>query len=88
MLKIFLSSTFRDLKDYRINLLKQINSTLYGIGMETFTPSGEDSQYTCLENIDECDIVIFLISPYYGSFIEECKISGCTARCPLKQQSE
>ena len=46
MLKIFLSSTYRDLFKYREKILEEVESVLKGIGMEKFVPNGSNSQET------------------------------------------
>ena len=74
MLNVFVGSTFRDLKDERKDLLKNLDEALTGVGMERFIPDGRASQEVGIGNLRDSDIVIFLISPYYGSFIEKCKI--------------
>lgn len=88
MLKIFLSSTFRDLKDPRLEILKKLNSVFDGVGMEEFIPDGSYSQEVCIGNLKkmkEDGIVIFLISPYYGSLMESCSLKdACKAECPMK----
>jgi len=85
MLKIFASSTSRDLIEFRNKLLNDLSPALEGVGMENFVPDGTQSQDISLKYLRECDIIIFLISPYYGSLIEECKIEDCQAKdCPMK----
>jgi len=72
MLKIFLSSTFRDLEDTRSEILESLDSAFDGVGMEKFIPDGSKSQEVCIGNLKKIKkngIVIFLISPYYGSLI-------------------
>ena len=87
MLSAFLSSTFRDLKRERGELLDQLDEALKDVGMEDFIPDGRTSQEIALENIIKSDVVIFLISPYYGTLIDECKIKNCKADCPMKDGS-
>ena len=86
MLKIFLSSTFRDLKDTRSEILNKLDSVFKGVGMEEFIPKGKKSQEVCISDLKKSDIVIFLISPYYGSLIETCVLrDDCKAdKCPMK----
>ena len=88
MLNIFLSSTFRDLKDTRTEIIRKLDSAFEGVGMEKFIPDGSSSQEVCIGNlkkIKDNGIVIFLISPYYGSLIESCYIMDeCKADCPMK----
>ena len=86
MLKIFLSSTSRDLKEFREVLLAEIGKALDRVGMEFFVPRGEGSQKDSIDYLKRCDVVIFLITPYYGSLIENCELKNdCKAvGCPMK----
>jgi len=85
MLKIFLSSTYRDLFEYREKILEEVENVLRGIGMEKFVPDGSNSQEKCISELKESQIVIFLISPYYGSLMPNCTIMDtCKAECPMK----
>ncbi|MDE1890472.1 MAG: DUF4062 domain-containing protein, partial [Planctomycetota bacterium] len=77
MLRVFISSTFRDLAEERAKLLSKLNTALAGVGMEEFTPDGRTSQEIAREELKRSDIVIFLISPYYGSLIDTCKLKDC-----------
>jgi hypothetical protein len=88
MLRVFLSSTFRDLKDERRQLLDNLNQALSDVGMENFIPDGRTSQEISIDELRKSDIAIFLISPYYGSLIKECKITNCNADCPMKNKGE
>ena len=89
ILRIFLSSTFRDLKDVRKSLLKQLGKAFESIGMEIFIPTGEHSQEIALDELIKSDIVIFLISPSYGSNIDSCKYKDrCKADCGMKTGRE
>lgn len=88
MLNIFLSSTFRDLKATRTEIIKRLDSVFEGVGMEKFIPDGSNSQEVCIENLKKMKyngIVIFLISTYYGTLINSCSIKDdCKAECPMK----
>ncbi len=85
MLKIFLSSTYRDLAEYRSKILEQLDSAFKGVGMEEFIPDGDTSQKICIADLKKSDIVIFLISPYYGSSIKFCELKeNCKAKCSMK----
>lgn len=84
MLRVFIGSTFRDLEKERETLLNELETALVGVGMEKFVPDGKTSQEIGVEELRDSDLVIFLISPYYGSFIKECKIEDCRAECPMK----
>lgn len=83
MLKIFVSSTFRDLISIRRELLNSINTSLQAVGMEFFIPDGSYSQEKCIDELKKSDIVIFIISSNYGSLINKCIIKGCKAKCQM-----
>ncbi|WP_232385652.1 tetratricopeptide repeat protein [Methanoregula boonei] len=88
LLKVFISSTFRDLQAERQQLYEKLSESISPVGMEFFIPDGKTSHEISLLDEDQglknSDIVIFLISPYYGSLIEKCNIPTCKADCPLK----
>lgn len=88
MLKIFISSTFRDLKTIRTSLILKIAEVFKLIGMENFIPDGSTSHSISINNLKKSDIVIFLISSYYGSIIKECNIKDCQANCLMKQRKQ
>jgi len=85
MLKIFLSSTYRDLAEYRSKVLDNLNAAFNGVGMEQFIPDGSNSQEVCIGSLKRANIIIFLISPYYGSLMDNCALKeDCKAECPMK----
>nr|MDO8083118.1 DUF4062 domain-containing protein [Candidatus Freyarchaeota archaeon] len=89
ILKVFLSSTFRDLREMRGQLLDRLVSALKGAAMEIFVPSGDTSQRTALKELKESNTVIFLISPNKGTDIPECELKGqCKADCEMKNGEE
>lgn len=51
MLRIFLSSTFRDLFEERASILQAINKALIDMGMENFVPNGTTSQKIALDEL-------------------------------------
>lgn len=86
MLRIFVSSTFSDLKGEREILLNKLEQALIGVGMEHFIPDGKTSQEIGIQELRNCDSVIFLITPYYGSLLKECRIDNCPVEdCPMKK---
>jgi len=89
MLKVFISSTQKDLKEERLSLINKINESLLAIGMESFVSDGHTSQEIALlddkKGLKNCDLAIFIISPYYGSPIDECRIDNCKADCDFKK---
>jgi tetratricopeptide (TPR) repeat protein len=83
MLKVFLSSSFRDLQDERDELIKKISPSLDVVCMESFIPDGMQSQEVAIENLRGSDVAVFLISPYYGMLIKSCLVSDCKDKdCP------
>ena len=88
MLRIFVSSTFRDLKTARMGLLNRINASLQAVGMEFFIPDGSSSHEKCIAELKKSDIIIFLISSKYGSLIDKCTIEGCKANCQMHKRNE
>lgn len=87
MIKVFVSSTFRDLIKERKELLDRLNATIegMGVGMEDFYPDGNSSHEICIDKLRESQIAIILISPKYGTFIDECKIKNCKYKPQLKE---
>ncbi|MHA1280252.1 MAG: DUF4062 domain-containing protein [Candidatus Helarchaeota archaeon] len=86
MIKIFVSSTSRDLSEVRKKLIEELNEAVDCVGMEHFVPDGTSSQEASLANLKDCDAVIFLISPHYGTLMEECHFkTECKAECPMKK---
>ncbi len=89
MLKVFVSSTQKDLKIEREIIIDRLNESLSAVGMEIF---GTDGRITSQEialldektGLKNCDLVIFILTPHYGSIIDECKITECKADCYFK----
>lgn len=86
MIRVFVGSTFRDLEKERTLLREKLNLALVDIGMEDFIPDGKTSQEIGIDELGKSDIAIFLISPYYGSFIKECKVKDCKVDCAMKKR--
>ena len=85
--KIFLSSTFNNLKSFRKSVLKKLDESLEAAGMEKFIPTGETSQRIIFRELNDSDAIIFLITSNYGSRMKECQIKGlCPADCFMKDQ--
>jgi len=67
MAKIYISSTFEDLKDYRkavYHVLQQLGHTV--IAMEDYVASDKRPLQKCLEDVGSCDIYIGLFAWRYG----------------------
>lgn len=89
ILKVFLSSTFKDLQPMREKLIERLDGALMSAAMEKFIPTGETSQKIALEELKESDLAVFLISPYYGTDISTCEfISECQADCGMKNKAK
>lgn len=67
-MKIFLSSTYEDLEDYRdtVESIVNIMGHLYK-GMEYFGASASRSIDTCLRHVDDSDLVLCLIGTRYDT---------------------
>lgn len=78
MLKVFISSTYRDLKEVRKLLIQGLEGSLEAIAMERFPPSNELAHKKTIEYLEnESDICVFIIEEYYGTVIGNCKINTC-----------
>ncbi|KKM05438.1 hypothetical protein LCGC14_1754100, partial [marine sediment metagenome] len=89
MLRVFLSSTSKDLENFREIMLDALNESVDGVGMENFIPDGTYSQDVSIREIRKCDIVIFLITPFYGTLLEDCIIKDCKVEnCSMKIKNE
>jgi len=92
MLRVFISSTQKDLKEERLSLINKINESLSAIGMESFVSDGRTSQEIALlddkKGLKNCDLAIFIISPYYGSLLDRCRIDYCKADCDFKKNEK
>ena len=77
--KVFVSSTYYDLKQYRNN----IETFLKSLGYEPVMHEGFQIQYTqtqpleqdCFREIDNCDIVICIIGNHFGTQSSENDLS-------------
>jgi hypothetical protein len=66
-LKIFISSTYRDLGDYRKRIIDQIlQMKQIPVAMEFFGSQPEDASSICFKEIDECDVFVGIYGFYYG----------------------
>jgi tetratricopeptide (TPR) repeat protein len=75
-MKIFVSSTYLDLKKYRVEVRKAIeeNGNEF-VGMETFQSHTHEPSEFCPERVEECDAFVLLVAYRYGSIPEGEKIS-------------
>jgi hypothetical protein len=67
-MKIFLSSTYVDLKDYRTKARQAIEeSGNEFVGMETFQSHTHEPSEFCPERVEECDALVLLVAYRYGN---------------------
>ncbi|WP_225047691.1 DUF4062 domain-containing protein [Lacticaseibacillus kribbianus] len=73
--QIFVSSTFQDLNDERVEVVMSIlKSGHIPVGMELFTGTGKQQEIIA-RTIEESDMVVLIIGMRYGSLIENSEIS-------------
>ena len=66
-MKIFLSSTGIDLKEYRDKTRKAIEeSGNEFVGMETFGSHSDEPKKFCPDKVEECDALVLLVAYRYG----------------------
>jgi hypothetical protein len=68
---VFVSSTYRDLKEEREKVIEAVEKVCKAIGMEKFLPDEKSTLEVCLENLKKCDIYVGIIGSSYGSIIPE-----------------
>ncbi|MCF2144096.1 MAG: DUF4062 domain-containing protein, partial [Candidatus Heimdallarchaeota archaeon] len=80
LIRVFLSSTFRNLEELRKKLIEKFGRGIITVCMERFVPNGTLSQEVSLEDLKSSEIAIFLFDKRYGSPIK----NGCQylATCP------
>ena len=62
-MKIFVSSTYVDLKDYRAKARQAIEESRNEFeGMETFQSHTHEPSEFCPERVEECDALVHLVS--------------------------
>ncbi|HEY9247152.1 MAG TPA: DUF4062 domain-containing protein, partial [Candidatus Methanoperedens sp.] len=75
-MKIFVSSTYLDLKEYRGKARKAIeDSGNVSIGMETFQSHTHEPIEFCPEKVEECDALVLIVAYRYGNIPEGQTIS-------------
>ncbi len=71
-MKVFISSTFRDLEEEREKLHISLKKAgLESLGMEFFVAEPNTSKEVCLREIKEAQLVLLLIADSYGSIDDE-----------------
>ena len=84
-MKVFVSSTFRDLEKERKQLIERLDDALEAAAMEKFIPYGNTPQEAAINELRESDIAVFLISSY-GSLLDKCVVKECSAECSMKSR--
>lgn len=75
-MKIFVSSTYLDLKEYRDKAKKAIEeSENEFVGMETFQSHTHEPTEFCPEKVEECDALVLIVAYRYGNIPEGRTIS-------------
>lgn len=75
MVRIFLSSTFRDLKNDRRALISTLDRRHHVVGMEKLFARSEPPLNICLEELSSSDLVILAVGNKYGSIHPDLGIS-------------
>ncbi|NTW53261.1 MAG: DUF4062 domain-containing protein [Chlorobaculum sp.] len=66
-MKVFISSTYKDLIDYRAAAIRAVEGTNYQAGkMEIFGARSEEPVDACLKEVEECEIFIGIYALRYG----------------------
>jgi Domain of unknown function (DUF4062) len=66
--QVFVSSTYRDLKDERDQVIKAILELGHmPVGMEMFSAAEEDQWQVIARKIDEADYYVLVLAHRYGS---------------------
>jgi tetratricopeptide (TPR) repeat protein len=66
-MKVFISSTYKDLIDYRKAAIRAVEGTNYQAGkMEVFGARSEEPVEACLKEVAECDLFIGIYALRYG----------------------
>ena len=70
--KIFISSTYLDLKAHRQKVIDAVLKMQHlPVGMEMFNASSDSQWKVITDTIDECDYYLLILGKRYGSLIEE-----------------
>lgn len=74
-MKVFISSTYEDLKEERKEAIEYIDRIGNSVAMEKFFASDHKSKETCLRKLQECDAAVLILGFKYGSMDEVERIS-------------
>ena len=66
-MKIFISSTYEDLKNARKEAITIVDRIGQAIAMEKFFASNHQSKDVCLKRLQECDAIVLILGFKYGS---------------------
>jgi hypothetical protein len=67
MKKIFLSSTYIDLKDFRKAAIEVLDRDYHSVAMEKFFAENHQAKNVCLRKLQECDAIVLLLGNRYGT---------------------
>jgi hypothetical protein len=72
VMKIFLSSTFRDLEEERKKLHTSLQKAGFeSLGMEFFVAESNTPKDVCLREVDNADLVLLIVTDNYGTIDAE-----------------
>ncbi len=75
-MKVFISSTYKDLIDYRAAAIRAVEGTNYQAGkMEVFGARSDEPMVACLKEIEECGMFIGIYALRYGFVPDGSEIS-------------
>jgi hypothetical protein len=75
-MKVFISSTYKDLKEYRSSAIHAVEGTNYQAGkMEVFGARSNEPTKACLKEVEESGIFIGLYALRYGFVPDDSDIS-------------
>ena len=67
MTKIYLSSTYEDLKDYREAVARALRRLDHHVGgMENYVAADERPLKKCLKDVEKCDVYVGIFASRYG----------------------
>ena len=75
-MKVFISSTYMDLTDYRAAAIRAVEGTDFQASkMEVFGARPNEPLESCLQEVEECDLFIGIYALRYGFTPEDAEIS-------------
>ncbi len=75
MKKIFISSTYIDLKDERKAAMEVVDRSHHAVAMEKFFAEDHQSKDVCLGKLYECDALVLILGERYGTVDPDEKVS-------------